>query len=227
MLLANYKIAKTAARRYERMFLDFEKNEKKKILGISEEQAFLNKLREDSDDPEPKSNIIRDYETWKEYDLNDFLETNKKSSSSTDFDENPLTAGQIKQIEIELKLYLGVSEGWNQPDCVETSPDCAKTCDSEDEEFDHYRKQNVADCNKLQSGEISKSGKILIIPRDFKDLIPMIKSERQNRYPSIVKRLRTHKKLTVLASACQSNPKTVEVALERSFQELRNLLKTK
>ena len=94
--------------------------------------------------------------------------------------------------------------------------------DNEDEEFDHYRSQskNQPDCN-----EISKSGKILIIPPDFKELIPMIKSERQNEYPLIVKRLRTHKKLTVLASACKSNPKSVQKSLERSFQELKNLLK--
>jgi hypothetical protein len=217
MLLANYKTAKTAARRYERMFLDFEKNEKKKNLVISEEQAFLNELDEDSDDlaPEPKSHIIRDDDTGVEYSLNDFLYTSKKSSSSTDFDENPLTAGQIKQIEIELKLYLGVSEGWIQKPPTDEE-------DNEDEEFDHYRSQskNQPDCN-----EISKSGKILIIPPDFKELIPMIKSERQNEYPLIVKRLRTHKKLTVLASACKSNPKSVQKSLERSFQELKNLLK--
>ena len=187
------------------MLLDFEKNEKKRNLGLSEDQIFLNELH-DSDDlaPEERSHMISGWDlekkTWVEYNLNDFYSPSKTSSDSTDFDENPpLTAGQIKQIELELKVYLGVSEGWNQTK-------------KEDDEFEHYKTQE-------------KSHHNIIIPPDFKDLIPTIKSERQNEYPILIKRLREHKKLTELASACKSNPKTVEKSLEKLFTEMKNLLK--
>ena len=126
--------------------------------------------------------------------------------------ENTLTAGQLKQIELELKIYLGVSEGWNKPVCVES------VCDSEDEEFEHYN-PSLSDKSNLRSN--------IIIPIDFNDLIPMYLSERQNRYPSIVKRLSNHKKLTELASASKSNPKMIEKSLEKLFTEMKYLLKPK
>ena len=208
IFLANCKTAKTAAKRYKIMLSDFDKNEKKRNLRISEGQAFLNLLDYDSDDiaPEPKPHIIRN-DNGAEMNLNDFYYTNKVLASSKDSGENTLTAGQLKQIEIELKLYLGVSEGWNQ-----------KPCELEDDEFEHYRTQNLDKTH-------TKSN--IIIPTDFKDLIPMIHSERQNEYPVIIKRLGRHPKLTELASASKSNPKTVEKSLEKLFTEMKNLLKAK
>ena len=203
ILVASYNTAKTSAKKYKVMLSDFDKNEKKKKLDLSEEQIFLNSLECASDDEdvfgsEVKSHIIKNDHTGEEYSLNDFYYTNKDKKKSIDSGENTLTAGQLKQIEIELKIHLGISEGWNKP-----------VCDSDDEEFEHKteRKSNI------------------IIPSDFNDLIPMYLSERQNEYPLIVKRLSRHKKLTELASASKSNPKTIEKLLESNFQELKNLLK--
>ena len=194
IFLANCKTAKTAAKRYKIMLSDFDKNEKKRNLGISEGQAFLNSLDYDSDDiaPEPKPHIIRN-DNGAEMNLNDFYYTNKVLASSKDsldcnvLQSDTLTAGQLKQIEIELKLYLGVSEGWNQ-----------KPCELEDDEFEHYRTQNLDKKHKKSN---------IIIPKDFKDLIPMIHSERQNEYPVIIKRLGRHPKLTELASQANQTQK--------------------
>jgi hypothetical protein len=200
------------------MFRDFEKNEKMKNLGLSEEQIFLNEVAEDSDDldPEPKSHIIRNDDTGAEINLNDFYYTSKKSPASTDSGENPLTEGQIKQIGLEINTYLGVAEGW-----IKKPPTDEE--DSENE-FEHYSNntKHIPD-GSHPDGHPSN----IIIPLDFKDLIPMIKSERQNEYHLIIKRLRKHKKLTELAAACKSNPQTVEKSLEKSFQELKKLLKIK
>ena len=191
----------------------------KRKLGLSEGQIFLNSL--DEDDPYAfgsvsNNDIISGWdekEGFVEFSINNLANKNKDKTKATDRVENTLTAGQIKQIEIELKIYLGISDEWKKPVCVES------VCDSEDEEFDHY---------KTESKSIAKSvNHPIIIPADFNDLIPMYLSERQNEYPSIVKRLSRHKKLTELASASKSNPKMIEKSLEKLFTEMKNLLEIK
>ena len=127
-------------------------------------------------------------------------------------DEKPLTAGQLKQIEVELKLHLGVSEGWIRPVSkvvIETEADEAE------EEFDHYT-------NKHNAG----NPKNIIIPTDFESMLSMIKTERLNEYPLIIKRLKRHPKLSVLASACDLHPTSVEKFLEKLFIELKTVLKS-
>ena len=214
IFVANYNTTKAAAKKYKAMLLDFEKNEKQRNLGVSEDQRFLESLCDSDDlDPEPKSNIIRD-NTGTEIDLNDFFYTKQNSSSlEQSTDEKPLTAGQLKQIEVELKLHLGVSEGWIRP--VSKNVEVIETDAEEEEEFDHYTNKNNAG-----------NPKNIIIPTDFESMLSMIKTERQNEYPLIIKRLKRHPKLSVLASACDLHPTSVEKFLEKLFIELKTVLKS-
>ena len=216
IFVANYNTTKAAAKKYKAMLLDFEKNEKQRNLGISEDQRFLQTLNDsDDNDPEPKSNIIRD-NTGTEIDLNDFFYTKQNSSSlEQSTDEKPLTAGQLKQIEVELKLHLGVSEGWIRPVSKEVIETEADEADEAEEEFDHYTNKNNAG-----------NPKNIIIPTDFESMLSMIKTERQNEYPLIIKRLKRHPKLSVLASACDLHPTSVEKFLEKLFIELKTVLKS-
>ena len=220
IFVANYNTTKAAAKKYKAMLLDFEKNEKQRRDSkcnfkscMSEDQRFLQTLNDSDDpDPEPKSNIIRD-NNGTDIDLNDFFYTKQHSSSlEQSTDEKPLTAGQLKQIEVELKLHLGVSEGWIRPVSkvvIETEADEAE------EEFDHYTNKNNAG-----------NPKNIIIPTDFESMLSMIKTERQNEYPLIIKRLKRHPKLSVLASACDLHPTSVEKFLEKLFIELKTVLKS-
>ena len=215
IFVANYNTTKAAAKKYKAMLLDFEKNEKQRNLGISEDQRFLQTLNDsDDNDPEPKSNIIRD-NNGTEIDLNDFFYTKQHSSSlEQSTDEKPLTAGQLKQIEVELKLHVGVSEGWIRP--VSKNVEVIETeADEAEEEFDHYTNKNNAG-----------NPKNIIIPTDFESMLSMIKTERQNEYPLIIKRLKRHPKLSVLASACDLHPTSVEKFLEKLFIELKTVLKS-
>ena len=216
IFVANYNTTKAAAKKYKAMLLDFEKNEKQRRDSkcnfkscMSEDQRFLQTLNDSDDpDPEPKSNIIRD-NNGTDIDLNDFFYTKQNSSSlEQSTDEKSLTAGQLKQIEVELKLHLGVSEGWIRPLKIETEAD-------EEEEFDHYTNENIAG-----------NPKNIIIPTDFESMLSMIKTERQNEYPLIIKRLKRHPKLSVLASACDLHPTSVEKFLEKLFIELKTVLKS-
>ena len=185
------------------MLRDFDKNEKQKNLGLSDDQLLLQSMDDDSDDQSDnpdwnKTHIIKDDNTGKSINLNDFF-YKRSSKQVISNSENSLTFGDLEDIEVDLRMYLGVSDGWKVND--------------DDDEGEHY-------------ASTSPKQKV-IIPPDFQALVPMIKSERKNEYPSIIKRLTRHSKLPILASACKSNANDVEKVLENLFLEMQIALKTK
>jgi len=211
-LQVNYTTTKSAAKKYKAMLRDFDKNEKQRNLGLSEEQILLRGM-DDSDDAwsYEQTSIVRDDNTLEVIDLHDFYYTSKQPTGESIFagEENALTPGQTKQIEVELRLHLGISNGWIPPESHNNTDDD----DANDDEFEYYAgRKHVA---------------TVIIPPDFKELIPLQKSERRNEYPLIIKRLGRNSKLSTLASACKSHPKSVEQTLEKCFIELKNALKAK
>jgi hypothetical protein len=189
------------------MLRDFDKNEKQRNLGLSEEQILLRGIEDDEDAwSYEQTSVVRDDNTLEVIDLHDFYYTSKQpTKDSGKCEENALTPGQIKQIEVELRLYLGIENGWAPP---------PKDDNADDEAFEYHLKG-------------AKRASTVIIPSDFEELIPLQKSERRNQYPHIIKRLGRNSKLNTLASACKSNPKTVEQALEKCFIELKKALKAK
>lgn len=203
-LQVNLRTTESASKKYKVMLRDFDKNEKERNLGLSEEQLLLREIENDSDDAWSYDpiHIVRDYNTNEVIDLNDFYHTSKQPQDSN-YEEKDLTPGQIKQIEVELKIYLGVTDGW----ILEHKDD-----DDDTNEFKHYLKGPQRDAT-------------VIVPSDFKELIHLQKSERFNEYSHIMKRLSRHPKLNTLASACKSHPKSIEKAFEKCFAELKKVLK--
>ena len=78
-LQVNYRTAKSAAKKYQAMLQDFDKNEKQRNLGLSEEQILLRGM-DDSDDAwvTDPTNIIRDDDRREVIDLHDFYYTSKQ-----------------------------------------------------------------------------------------------------------------------------------------------------
>ena len=151
------------------MLRDFDKNEKQRNLGLSEEQILLRGIEDDEDawSYEP-TNIIRDdiYKT-PDIDLNDFYYTSKQPRDDKN-EENALTPGQIKQIEVELKLHLGIANGWTP------APERETLRSDDDDEFEYHLKGATH-----QNGKPSVHLRV-VIPPDFEELIPLQKSERRN-----------------------------------------------
>ena len=203
---ANKDASKKAFKQYKAMIRDYEENLELAKTLESEEDEISSK----------QSHIVMAMEYEKPLDLNEFYQAKQNQHILTcESASEDLSIQQLNTIRDELKVYLGVAGTCGN------STSRWLTEGKELDEYEYYDPQA-----KDHTPEV-------IIPVEFRDMYynGLLKSERENEYPKLVKRMKKLRgrmaKLPKLSEAANTHPKTIEKLLEELYKEMKKEIKKK